>query len=201
MRVLMIDNRDSFTFNLVQALRILGAEVLVERADLLGVEAARALEPTHVVVSPGPGTPERAGNSIALVEAFLGHVPLLGVCLGHQVLGVVLGGRVERAAGPIHGKSSRVYHDGRTLYRGLPNPFEAGRYHSLTVVEEGLGDSVAVCAHGLNGEVFGIRHEALRAEGVQFHPESVLTPEGPRLLANFLGVQQRTSEPLVEASE
>ena len=198
MRVLMIDNRDSFTFNLVQALRILGADVRVERADLLGVADARALQPTHVVVSPGPGTPERAGNSLALIEAFLGQVPLLGVCLGHQALGVALGGEVERAPAPIHGKTSRVYHDGRTLYRGLPNPFEAGRYHSLTLSEEGLDEGVEISAHGSDGAVFGIRAAALQAEGVQFHPESVLTPDGSRLLANFLGVQARVTEPLVE---
>jgi len=200
MRVLMIDNRDSFTFNLVQALRVLGAEVLVERADLLEVDAARALEPTHVVVSPGPGTPERAGNSLALIEAFLGHVPLLGVCLGHQALGVVLGAIVERAPAPVHGKASRVYHDGRTLYRGVPNPFLAARYHSLTLREGALGQRLEVSAHGADGEIFGVRSASLKAEGVQFHPESVLTPDGPRLLANFLGVQARATEPLVEVS-
>ena len=189
MRVLMIDNRDSFTFNLVQALRQLGAEVLVERADGLDVTMAMALEPTHVLVSPGPGKPEQAGHSLELIRAFLGKRPLLGVCLGHQALALVLGGRVEHAATPIHGKARRVYHDGRGLYRGLPNPFEAGRYHSLTVAEKSLPKAVELSAHGSDGEVLGIRHPELRAEGVQFHPESLLTPNGPQLLANFLGVR------------
>ena len=189
MRVLMIDNRDSFTFNLVQCLRQLGAEVLVERADRLEVERARSLEPSHVLVSPGPGHPERAGNSMALIESFLGRVPLLGVCLGHQALALVLGGRVERAPRPVHGKARRVYHDGRGLYAGLPNPFPAGRYHSLTVAEHGLSKNVEIASHGSDGEVLGIRHRTIFAEGVQFHPESLLTPAGPRLLANFLGVR------------
>ncbi|MHC5019814.1 MAG: anthranilate synthase component II [Planctomycetota bacterium] len=187
--VFLLDNYDSFTFNLVQALRELGAEVTVERNDQITVAAALALEPTHVVVSPGPGRPEAAGIALALIEASIERLPVLGVCLGHQSLAMVLGGTVERAPRCMHGKPSPVYHDGRTLYQGLPNPFEAGRYHSLCVPEGGVPDSCEVSSYTSDGEVMGIRHKTLPVEGVQFHPESVLTPEGNRLLGNFLALQ------------
>ncbi len=200
MRILMIDNRDSFTFNLVQALRQFGAEVLVERADLLSVSRAVELAPTHVLVSPGPGHPAKSRECLALIECFLGKVPLLGVCLGHQALALVLGCSVEHAPRPIHGKASRTYHDGRGIYRGLPNPFDAGRYHSLTVAESSIADPIEITAHGTEGEVLGLRHRALRAEGVQFHPESLLTPCGPSLLANFLGLQKHAVQDLLEAT-
>jgi len=192
-RILLIDNYDSFTYNLVQAFRVLGAEVDVFRNDELEVAAAQDLAPTHLVVSPGPGTPERAGVSMAMIETFLGRVPILGVCLGHQALATVLGGKVKRSPHPTHGKASRVFHDNRTLYQGLPNPFEAGRYHSLCVEEEGLGAAAEISSYGAEGEVFGIRHRSLCAEGVQFHPESVLTPNGDRLLQNFLDLEAEAS--------
>jgi len=185
-RVLLIDNYDSFTFNLVQSLRVLGAEVLVYRNDRIGVEASLDLEPTHLVISPGPGRPEDAGVTLQMIETWMGRVPILGVCLGHQALSVAIGGRVERAPRLMHGKSSLVYHDDGPLYHGLPNPFQGGRYHSLAVPEESLPDVMVVTARTSRGEVMGIRHRDLLAEGVQFHPESVLTPDGDRLLGNFL---------------
>ena len=185
-RVLLIDNHDSFTFNLVQALRALGAEVRVACNDALNVAEARAALPTHLVLSPGPGTPARAGVTPAVLDAFLERVPILGVCLGHQAIGERFGGRVARAARPVHGQQSPVYHDGRGLFRGLPSPLVAGRYHSLCVGEEGLSPDLAISAWTAEGEVMGLRHRSLPVEGVQFHPESVLTPRGPRLLASFL---------------
>ncbi len=185
-RVLLIDNYDSFTYNLVQALAVLSAEVTVKRHDRITVPEARALEPTHLVVSPGPGRPEEAGVSMAVIEAMIATTPVLGVCLGHQALAVVCGANVEPARSLMHGKASTVYHDSRTLYEGLPNPMRAGRYHSLAVTDGSLPDELAVSAYTSDGEIMGLRHESLRAEGVQFHPESILTPEGDRLLRNFL---------------
>jgi len=185
-RVVLIDNYDSFTWNLVQAFAVTGAEVVVRRNDVVTVDDVEALEPTHLVISPGPGRPERAGISMAAIERFLGRVPVLGVCLGHQALAAVLGGRVVQAQTLMHGKSSPVYHDGRGLFQGLANPFEAGRYHSLAVAEEDLPRELAVSAYTSDGEIMGVRHRSLPADGVQFHPESVLTPEGDRLLRNFL---------------
>jgi len=177
-RVLLVDNHDSFTFNLVQGLRVLGAEVHVVRNDAITPEAALELVPTHLVLSPGPGRPSRAGATPAVLAALLGRVPVLGVCLGHQAIGEHFGGRIERAARPLHGKSSRVYHDGRGIFRGLPSPFEAGRYHSLCVREEGLSPDLEVSAWTAEGEIMGLRHRSLPVEGLQFHPESVLTPRG-----------------------
>jgi anthranilate synthase/aminodeoxychorismate synthase-like glutamine amidotransferase len=185
-RVLMIDNYDSFTYNLVQYLRILGAEVLVYRNDALSVEQALALEPTHVVVSPGPGVPRDAGISIELIKAFAGRVPVLGVCLGHQALVEAWGGHVRPALSLMHGKTSRVFHDGRGLFVDLPQPFEAGRYHSLAVRRDELPEELEVSAYTEDGEVMGVRHKRLPVEGVQFHPESVLTPHGLTLLRTFL---------------
>jgi len=185
-RVLLIDNYDSFTYNLVQALAVLSAEVTVKRNDRLTVADALALDPTHLVVSPGPGRPENAGVSMAVIEAMIGTTPVLGVCLGHQALASVCGAAVESARSLMHGKASTVYHDSRTLYEGLPNPMRAGRYHSLAVTEESVPDELTVSAYTSDGEIMGLRHKSHRAEGVQFHPESILTPEGDRLLRNFL---------------
>ncbi len=185
-RVLLIDNYDSFTYNLVQALAVLSAEVTVKRHDRITVADALALDPTHLVVSPGPGRPEDAGVSMAVIEAMMETTPVLGVCLGHQALAAVCGASVESARSLMHGKASTVYHDSRTLFEGLPNPMRAGRYHSLAVTEESVPDELAVSAYTSDGEIMGLRHRVLRAEGVQFHPESILTPEGDRLLRNFL---------------
>jgi anthranilate synthase/aminodeoxychorismate synthase-like glutamine amidotransferase len=192
--VLLIDNYDSFTYNLVQALAVLLADVTVRRNDEITVAEARSLEPTHLVVSPGPGRPEDAGVSMPLIDEMMGEVPVLGVCLGHQALAAVCGASVEAARTLMHGKASTVYHDSRTLYEGLPNPMQAGRYHSLAVTEESLPDELAVSAYTSDGEIMGIRHRTLRAEGVQFHPESILTPEGDRLLRNFLDLDVAESD-------
>jgi len=185
-RVLLVDNYDSFTYNVVQALRILGAEVIVRTNDDIDVEAARELEPTHLVVSPGPGGPEDAGESMNVIAGLLTQVPILGVCLGHQALAAALGGKVERAEELRHGKASPVYHDSATIYAGLPNPFEAGRYHSLAVQEQDLPDDLVVTSFTSDGVIMGVRHREYPVEGVQFHPESVLTPHGDLLLRNFL---------------
>ena len=188
-RVLLIDNYDSFTYNLVQALAVLGAEVIVHRNDEIDVAQGRAMAPTHLMISPGPGRPEHAGVSMPMLEAMLGKVPVLGVCLGHQALAAVLGGVVGAARTLMHGKPSDIYHNQQSLYAGLPNPFTAGRYHSLAVLSEPLPPELVVTAYTADGEIMGIRHAGLGAEGVQFHPESVLTPEGDRLLENFLGLR------------
>jgi anthranilate synthase component 2/para-aminobenzoate synthetase component 2 len=185
-RVLLIDNYDSFTYNLVQAFLVLGADVLVHRNDAIDVATAIALEPSHLVISPGPGRPTDAGVSIAMIAAFAESVPVLGVCLGHQCIVEHFGGTVVGAASLTHGKSSEVRHDGKMLYRDLPNPFVAGRYHSLAADRHDIGDRLDVTATTPDGEIMGVRHKTLRVEGVQFHPESVLTPDGPRLMGNFL---------------
>jgi len=188
-RILLIDNYDSFTYNLVQAFRAQGAEVLVYRNDAIGVEQALALEPTHLVISPGPGRPDDAGVSIAMIAAFAGRVPVLGVCLGHQSLVQHFGGRIVRAPRLMHGKTSPVTHDGRTLFEGLPQPLEVGRYHSLCAEPGTLPDVLEISAQTDQGEIMGVRHREFAVEGVQFHPESVLTPDGDRLLANFMRMQ------------
>ena len=172
-RMLLIDNYDSFTYNLVQAFAAEGAEVMVYRNDALSVDDALALEPTHLVISPGPGRPEDAGSS-------------LGVCLGHQCLVQHFGGRIVAADRLMHGKTSTAKHDGKTIFAGLPQPFEVGRYHSLCAEREDLPDELELTAETGRGEVMGVRHRSLPLEGVQFHPESVLTPEGNRLMANFM---------------
>ncbi len=185
-RLLLIDNYDSFTYNLVQAFLVLEAEVLVYRNDALSVAEAEALKPTHLVISPGPGRPDDAGSSLAMIGAFAGKIPVLGVCLGHQSIVQHFGGEIIGAAALMHGKTSLVQHDGATLYRGLPNPFEVGRYHSLAANREQLPPDLIVTARTTDGEIMGVRHRHLNVQGVQFHPESVLTPEGPHLLANFV---------------
>jgi len=194
-RVLLIDNYDSFTWNLAQGMGMLGAEVMVRLNDAITADEATALAPTHLVISPGPGRPEGAGRSLALLALFLPRVPVLGVCLGHQAIAALLGGNVVAAQRPIHGKASAVYHDGRTLYEGLPNPFDAGRYHSLAVAAEPLPADLAVSAYTSEGEVMGVRHRRLPVEGVQFHPESILTPHGGRLLRNFLDLDPAQLDP------
>ncbi|RMF82734.1 MAG: aminodeoxychorismate/anthranilate synthase component II [Nitrospirae bacterium] len=186
--VLIIDNYDSFTYNLVQYLGELGAEVEVYRNDRITVEEIRELAPSHLVISPGPCTPKEAGISVAAVRALAGEVPILGVCLGHQSIGEAFGGRVVPAKVLMHGKTSMIHHDGRGLFAGLPNPFEATRYHSLAVAREGLPPVLEVSAWTEDGEVMGLRHRELPVVGVQFHPESILTREGKALLGNFLAM-------------
>ena len=185
-RLLLIDNYDSFTYNLVQAFMVLGADVLVHRNDQITIAEARALRPTHLCISPGPGTPYDAGVSMQMIKEFAGEVPVFGVCLGHQSLVEVFGGKVVRAGRLMHGKTSLVHHDGRAILAGMPEPFEAGRYHSLIAQPESMPDALEVSARTAEGEIMGVRHKTLNVEGVQFHPESVLTPEGPVLMGNFL---------------
>jgi anthranilate synthase/aminodeoxychorismate synthase-like glutamine amidotransferase len=182
--LLLIDNYDSFTYNLAHLFSELGTEVLVRRNDAITVDEAERLAPSHVVISPGPGRPEAAGVSEAIVRAFAGRVPVLGVCLGHQAIVTVFGGEVGAARTLVHGKSTGVSHDGRGLFAGLPQPLEAGRYHSLAATT--VPDTLQVTATASDGEVMAVRHRELRVDGVQFHPESVLTPDGPALARNFL---------------
>ena len=185
-RVLMIDNYDSFTYNLVQYLRMQGADVIVKRNDAVGIDEAKAMQPSHLVVSPGPGVPADAGISIAIIRAFAGHIPVLGVCLGHQALVEAWGGRTVAARSLMHGKTSQIFHDGNGVFAGLPQPFEAGRYHSLAVRREELPAELEVSAFTSDGEVMGVRHRQWPVEGVQFHPESVLTPDGLTMIRRFL---------------
>ncbi len=185
-KLLLIDNYDSFTYNLVQAFLVLGADVRVFRNDAIDIAAAKALQPTHLCISPGPGTPYDAGVSMDMIRAFAGQIPVFGVCLGHQSITEVFGGKVVRAGRLMHGKTSPVNHDGRTLFAGLPQPCEVGRYHSLIAQPESLPPVLEVSARTAEGEIMGIRHREFMVEGVQFHPESVLTPEGPTLMGNFL---------------
>jgi anthranilate synthase/aminodeoxychorismate synthase-like glutamine amidotransferase len=188
--VFVLDNYDSFTYNLVQYLGELGAEVEVRRNDQVTVASVEAMRPERILVSPGPCTPQEAGISIALIRHFAGKVPLLGVCLGHQAIGAAFGGNVVRAKNLMHGKTSPVEHDGQTIFRGLPSPMIATRYHSLIVAEKDLPGDLAVSAwtHDSDGTrvIMGLRHRKFPVEGVQFHPESVLTDEGKKLVANFL---------------
>ncbi len=185
-RILLVDNYDSFTYNLVQAFAALGADVHVYRNDCITVEEGLALAPTHLVISPGPGRPEDAGVSLAMIAAFERRMPVLGVCLGHQCLVQHFGGRIVRAGRLMHGKTSSVSHDGLGVYRGLPQPFEAGRYHSLCAEAQTVPDELTVTARTRQDEIMGVRHRELPLEGVQFHPESVLTPEGDDLMRNFI---------------
>ena len=182
----MIDNYDSFTYNLVQYLGELGAEVEVHRNDAIDIAAIERLAPAGIVISPGPCTPNEAGISLELVETLSGRFPILGVCLGHQSIGQVFGGRVIRAPRLMHGKTSLIHHDGRGIFRDLENPFIATRYHSLIVERSTLPDVLEISAWTDEGEIMGLRHKDLAVDGVQFHPESILTLEGKHLLANFL---------------
>lgn len=184
--ILVIDNYDSFTYNLVQYLGELGEEIEVRRNDEVTVEEVEAQTPDKILISPGPGTPDDAGVSLAMIERFAGRVPILGVCLGHQAIGQVFGGRVVRSPILVHGKASEVCHDGKTIFEGLEYRFKAGRYHSLMVERETLPSCLEVSATTPDGIIMGLRHREMKIEGVQFHPESILTHEGKRLLANFL---------------
>jgi len=184
--ILLIDNYDSFTFNLVHFLGDLGAECLVKRNDALSVEAALALEPEAIVLSPGPCTPNEAGICVALVRAAAGRVPVLGVCLGHQAIGQAFGGKVVRAATPVHGKTSEIFHENTDIFAGLPKPFVAARYHSLIVQRSSLPDALVPTAQTADEIIMGLRHASLPIYGVQFHPESIATSHGHALLQNFL---------------
>ncbi len=185
-RILMIDNYDSFTYNLVQYLGELGAELEVRRNDAIDVAGVRAMAPQAIVISPGPCTPKEAGVSVALLREIAGEVPILGVCLGHQCVGEAFGATVVRAGRLMHGKTSPIVHDGRNIFAGLPSPFDAMRYHSLLVAADSIPPCLEVSARTAEGEVMGLRHRTFPIEGIQFHPESIGTPEGKRLLANFL---------------
>ena len=184
--ILMIDNYDSFTYNLVQYLGELGADLVVKRNDAVTVDEIAAMRPERIVISPGPCTPTEAGVSVEVVRRFSGEVPLLGVCLGHQSIGQAFGGHIVRANRIVHGKTSQVHHDGKTLFRGLSDPFTATRYHSLAIEPESLPDCFEVSAWTDDDVIMGIRHREHPTEGVQFHPESILTGEGMSLLRNFL---------------
>lgn len=186
--IVVVDNYDSFTYNLVQYLGELGAEVVVFRNDRVTVEELQRLNPSHLVISPGPGVPKDAGISNEMIRAFYTHIPILGVCLGHQCIAQVFGGQVVRAPRLLHGKTSLIYHNGRGLYSGLRNPFEATRYHSL-IVKEPLPADLEMTAFTVEGEVMGLHHKEYPLEGVQFHPESILTREGKLLLRNFLEME------------
>jgi anthranilate synthase/aminodeoxychorismate synthase-like glutamine amidotransferase len=185
-RVLLIDNYDSFTYNLYQAFLMLGAEVTVRYNDQITLQEAQSFQPTHLVISPGPGTPLDSGSSIEMIQQFHQKIPVLGVCLGHQCIGHMFGGIVQRAPVLMHGKTSMIIHDGSGIFSGLTNPFAAARYHSLIVTEEGLPKSLHISAHTPAGEIMGLRVKGTKTEGVQFHPESYMTKEGMRLMKNFL---------------
>jgi anthranilate synthase/aminodeoxychorismate synthase-like glutamine amidotransferase len=184
--ILLVDNYDSFTYNLAHLFQELGAEVVVRRNDAIDPDEAEALAPSHLVVSPGPGRPEESGATLAILERLAPRVPTLGVCLGHQAIVQLYGGEIGQARELVHGKASAVSHDGLGVFRDLPQPFDAGRYHSLAATR--VPDVLEVTARGADGEVMGVRHRELPVEGVQFHPESVLTPVGPQLARNFLGL-------------
>jgi anthranilate synthase/aminodeoxychorismate synthase-like glutamine amidotransferase len=186
-RVLLIDNYDSFVYNLVQELGELGADPVVHRNDAIDIARIEALSPDAIVISPGPGRPESAGISKEVVSVFAGRIPILGVCLGHQAIGEVYGGRTVPAPTLMHGKTSQIHHDGAGVFTGLPNPFVATRYHSLVIDPPSVPDVLEVTARTSDGVVMGFRHREFAVEGVQFHPESVLTASGPALLENFLG--------------
>jgi anthranilate synthase/aminodeoxychorismate synthase-like glutamine amidotransferase len=190
--ILMIDNYDSFTYNLVHYLGELGEKVLVFRNDKIKLEDVGKLNPDMVVVSPGPCTPREAGISVDLIKELAGRIPILGVCLGHQSIGYAFGGKIVRAKRLLHGKTSMIYHDGREVYEGLPNPFEAIRYHSLLVEKESLPDELEITAWTDEDEIMGIRHKEYLIEGVQFHPESILTKNGKDLLKNFIKMAKST---------
>jgi para-aminobenzoate synthetase component II len=188
--ILVIDNYDSFTYNLVQYLGELGQEVVVRRNDELDLAAVEALKPDHILISPGPCTPNEAGISLELIQRFAGEIPILGVCLGHQAIGQVFGGDVIRAERLMHGKTSEILHDGKTVFEGIPSPYTATRYHSLIVRRDTLPDCLEISAETAEGEIMGLRHKQFAVEGVQFHPESIITDHGHTLLRNFLNIRQ-----------
>ena len=187
--LLMIDNYDSFTYNLVQYFGELGQDVRVHRNDEITVDQVAALKPDHIVISPGPCTPNEAGISVATIQRFAGQIPILGVCLGHQSIGQAFGGRIIRAKQLMHGKTSQVFHNDTSVFRGLPDPFTATRYHSLVIERESIPDCLEITAWTSDGEIMGVRHKTLAVEGVQFHPESILTEHGHAMLGNFVGVK------------
>jgi anthranilate synthase/aminodeoxychorismate synthase-like glutamine amidotransferase len=191
-RLLLIDNYDSFTYNLVQAFLVLGADVRVYRNDAITLAEADELEPTHLCISPGPGTPQQAGISVPMIRHFAGRVPVFGVCLGHQSITEAFGGKVVRAPRLMHGKTSMIEHDGRGVFAGIASPCEIGRYHSLIAEQSSLPAELEITARTAEGEIMGLRHRALCVEGVQFHPESVLTPDGPAMMHNFLKFERAT---------
>ncbi|WP_292981132.1 anthranilate synthase component II [Nitrosomonas sp.] len=199
--LLMIDNYDSFTYNLVQYLGELGEDVMVVRNDEITLDAVQQLNPAGVVISPGPCTPDEAGISVDLINQFGGKVPILGVCLGHQSIGQAFGGKIVRAGKIMHGKTSPVFHDGKGVFQGMPNPFIATRYHSLVIERSSIPDCLEISAWTEDGEIMGVRHRTLPVEGVQFHPESVLSEHGHQLLGNFLqgNAIRKTSSTLCEA--
>ncbi|WP_274648438.1 aminodeoxychorismate/anthranilate synthase component II [Paenibacillus humicola] len=184
--ILVIDNYDSFTYNLVQYLGELGEEIVVKRNDEVDLESIAALGPDHILISPGPCSPNEAGVSLALIDRFKGEIPIFGVCLGHQSIGQAFGGDVVRAEKLMHGKTSEILHDGKTIFEGIPSPFTATRYHSLIVKKETLPDCLEISAETAEGEIMGLRHKEYPIEGVQFHPESIITENGLLLLRNFL---------------
>ena len=186
--ILLLDNYDSFTYNLAQYLGQMGQELEVRRNDQITLDEVEALKPERIIVSPGPCTPKEAGISVPLIQRFAGKMPILGVCLGHQAIGAAFGGKVIRAPKLMHGKTSEIAHDGKTIFRDLPKPFTATRYHSLIVERESLPDELEISAETDDGTIMGLRHKKFRIEGVQFHPESVLTTSGFDLLRNFLAV-------------
>jgi len=190
--ILMIDNYDSFTFNLVQYFREMGEGVRVCRNDALGVAQIEQMAPDYIVISPGPGRPEHAGNSVEVIRRLGGKIPILGVCLGHQAIGYAYGAKVGSARKLMHGKVSSIRHDGRRIYRGVENPFVATRYHSLAIRQQGLPECLVVTATAEDGEIMGVRHRRLHVEGIQFHPESILTRCGKVLMQNFLRINRPT---------
>ncbi|SEP05088.1 aminodeoxychorismate/anthranilate synthase component II [Paenibacillus sp. OV219] len=187
--ILVIDNYDSFTYNLVQYLGELGEEIVVKRNDEISLDGIAALAPDHILISPGPCSPNEAGISLALIERFKGIIPIFGVCLGHQAIGQAFGGDVVRAEKLMHGKTSQIHHDGRTIFEGIPSPYTATRYHSLIVKKETLPDCLEISAETEEGEIMGLRHKEYMIEGVQFHPESIITENGHKLLRNFLNMR------------
>jgi len=198
--LLLIDNYDSFTFNLYQYLAELGAQIEVRRNDQVTLEEIEQMQPAQIVVSPGPCTPNEAGLSCQIIERFGPRIPLLGVCLGHQAIGQVYGGRVIRAPEPMHGKTSLIYHQGQGVLHGLPTPFEANRYHSLIVERETLPAELEITAETDDGLIMGLRHRAYPIQGVQFHPESIMTPIGKALLRNFLTARENEINQQLERS-
>ena len=188
--LLMVDNYDSFTYNLVQYFGELGEDIMVFRNDKISIKEIEDMSPDRIVISPGPCTPKEAGISVEVIKHFAGKLPILGVCLGHQSIGAAFGGEIIRAQRLMHGKTSQIHHDGKTIFHGLPNPFEATRYHSLLIRKENMPDCLEITAWTDSGEIMGARHRKFVIEGVQFHPESILTSAGKDLLQNFLKLRQ-----------